>query len=187
MFRRRLDDNTELRQLEEEQAVELRRLVEKNREHLREWLPWVDDNQTTQDSRVFLREARKMYRDTRTVTAGIWHMGQLSGVVGLNEIDWHNRSTRFGYWLDAGLQGKGIMSRACEALVEHVFADLELNRIEIEAAVENVRSRAIPERLGFQLDGVRREAQLVNGRYLDIAVYGLTASEWHAREQRPSG
>ena len=173
--------------MDEEQAVELSRLVDRNREHLREWLPWVDDSRTTQDSRVFLREARKMYRDSRTVTAGIWHLERLSGMVGLNDIDWANRSTRFGYWLDAGLQGQGIMTRACEALVEHVFTDLELNRIEIEAGVENARSRAIPERLGFYRDGVRREAQFLNGRYIDIAVYGMTAGEWRAREQRPPG
>ena len=187
LFRHRIDRHTELRQVEEEQAVELSRLVDRNREHLREWLPWVDDSRTTQDSRVFLREVRKMYRDSRTVTAGIWHRGRLSGMVGLNDIDWVNRSTRFGYWLDAGLQGQGIMTRACKALVEHVFADLELNRIEIEAAVENVRSRAIPERLGFQLDGVRKEAQYLNGEYVDLAMYGMTAGEWHAREQKPSG
>ncbi len=173
--------------MDEEQAVELSRLVDRNREHLREWLQWVDNSRTTQDSRDFLREVRKMYRDSRTVTAGIWHRERLSGMVGLNDIDWANRSTRFGYWLDAGLQGEGIMTRACQALIEHVFNDLELNRIEIEAAVENVRSRAIPERLGFQLDGVRREAQFLNGRYVDIAVYGMTASEWHARERRRSG
>lgn len=187
MFRHRIDRHTELRQVDEEQAVELSRLVDRNREHLREWLPWVDDSRTTQDSRVFLREAWKMYRDSRTVTAGIWHRERLSGMAGLNDIDWANRSTRFGYWLDAGLQGQGIMTLACEALVEHVFTDLELNRIEIEAAVENARSRAIPERLGFHLDGVRREAQFLNGRYIDIAVYGMTAGEWRAREQRPPG
>ncbi len=173
--------------MDEDQAGELSRLVDRNREHLREWLPWVDDSRSTQDSRAFLRKVRKMYRDSRTVTAGIWHRERLSGMVGLNEIDWLDRSTKFGYWLDAGLQGNGIMTRACEALVVHVFTDLELNRIEIEAAVENVRSRAIPERLGFHLDGVRREAQFLNGRYVDLAVYGMTASEWQARHQRPTG
>ena len=168
--------------MDEEHAVELSRLVDRNREHLRQWLQWVDNSRTTQDSRTFLREVQKVYRDTRTVTAGIWRRERLSGMVGLNEVNWVDRSTKFGYWLDARLQGQGIMTRACEVLAEHVFEDLELNRIEIEAAVENLKSRAIPERLGFQLDGVRREAQFLNGRYVDIAVYGMTANEWRARE-----
>ena len=185
MYRQRIDANTELRQLDEEQALELARLVDRNREYLREWLPWVDDNRTTQDSREFLRGARKMLRDKGTVTAGIWHDGRLSGVVGLHEIDWANRSTRLGYWLDAGLQGNGIMTRACQALLEHVFMELELNRVEIEAAVGNERSRAIPVRLAFSFDGIRREAQYLYGRYLDIAVYGMTAGEWQARGRQP--
>lgn len=105
-------------------------------------------------------------------------------MIGLNEIDWANRSTKIGYWLDAGHQGKGTMTRASEALVQHAFTDLEFNRVEIEVAVRNTRSRAIPERLGFTFDGIRREAQYLYGRYEDIAVYGMTAAEWRAREQQ---
>ena len=184
MFRQRIDEITELRQLDEEQALELRRLVDRNREYLREWLPRVDASRTTQDSRDFLREARRTYRETRAVTAGIWRNEQLTGVIGLNEIDWANRSTKIGYWLDAGHQGKGTMTRASEALVQHAFTDLEFNRVEIEVAVRNTSSRAIPERQGFTFDGIRREAQYLYGRYEDIAVYGMTAAEWRAREQQ---
>jgi ribosomal-protein-serine acetyltransferase len=52
-----------------------------------------------------------------------------------------------------------------------------LNRIEIAAAVGNVRSRAIPERLGFKLDGVLRERENVNGVMLDHAVYSQLRRE----------
>ncbi len=186
MFRQRIDEITELRQLYEEQALELRRLVDRNREYLREWLPWIDASRTTQDSRDFLREARRTFRNIRAVTAGIWRNEQLTGVIGLNEIDWANRSTKIGYWLDTGHQGKGTMTRACVALVQHAFTDLELNRVEIEVAVRNTRSRAIPERLGFTFDGIRREAQYLYGRYEAIAVYGMTAAEWRARGQLPN-
>ena len=55
-----------------------------------------------------------------------------------------------------------------------------LHRVEIRAAEDNLRSRAIPERLGFEQEGVLREAERVGERYHDLVVYGLMASEWQA-------
>jgi ribosomal-protein-serine acetyltransferase len=60
-------------------------------------------------------------------------------------------------------------------LVDHAFGELELHRVEIQAAEGNRRSRAIPERLGFRQEGILREAECVGGRYLDVVVYGLVA------------
>ena len=78
------------------------------------------------------------------------------------------------------------MTRAVAALIEHAVSACDLNRIEIRAAVGNARSRAIPQRLGFQEEGTLREAERVGGAYLDIVVYSLLRSEWALRE-RPAG
>ena len=48
----------------------------------------------------------------------------------------------------------------------------------IEAVVDNARSRAIPERLGFSEEGVLREAKLIRGRYEDAALYSMLAADW---------
>ena len=53
-----------------------------------------------------------------------------------------------------------------------------LNRVEIRAAPENRRSRAIPERLGFTEEGTLRQAERVGERYLDSAVYAMLAEDW---------
>jgi len=65
------------------------------------------------------------------------------------------------------------MTRAVSALIDHAFGEWELHRVEVQAAVDNRKSRAIPERLGFEEEGVRREAERVGDRYLDLVVYGL--------------
>jgi ribosomal-protein-serine acetyltransferase len=57
-----------------------------------------------------------------------------------------------------------------------------LNRVELRAAEENRRSRAIPEHLGFRRDGTLREAELVGGRYLDSVVYSMLAADWHSAQ-----
>jgi len=66
---------------------------------------------------------------------------------------------------------------AVRALVDHAFGTWRLHRVEIRAAVDNTRSRAIPERLAFTQEGVAREAEQVGGRYVDQVVYSTLASE----------
>jgi len=74
------------------------------------------------------------------------------------------------------------MTRAVRVLTEHALFAWELNRIEIRAAVENSRSRAIPERLGFHPEGTLREAERVGGRYLDLALYAMLATDGPAKK-----
>lgn len=88
-----------------------------------------------------------------------------------------NRSTRIGYWLDEAHQGRGIVTAAVRLLADHALTVWQLNRVEIHAATENRRSRAIPDRLGFREEGTLRHAQLVDGRYLDSVVYSTLAAD----------
>jgi ribosomal-protein-serine acetyltransferase len=64
-------------------------------------------------------------------------------------------------------------------LIDIGFRERGLHRITIRAGVENVRSRAIPERLGFTREGLQREAGRGMGRYYDLVIYGLLESEWN--------
>ena len=70
------------------------------------------------------------------------------------------------------------MTRACQALIGFAFKDLLLNRVEIWAAVENARSIAVIERLGFLEEGVRRQAEWVHDRYVDLRCFAILRGEW---------
>jgi ribosomal-protein-serine acetyltransferase len=106
----------------------------------------------------------------------------LAGEIGFDYIDWRNRLTEIGYWVGGAFEGKGLVSRACRVLVAHAFRDLGLNRVQIRCAVENRRSRAIPEKLGFQLEGTLRSIERLSDRFVDLVVYGLLAEEWQAQQ-----
>ena len=102
-------------------------------------------------------------------------------MVGYHAIDWENRSTALGYWLGKGYQGKGLVTAACRALVEHAFGELDLNRVSIACATENKKSCAVPDRLGFRREGVVRQAEWLYDHFVDHAVYATLASEWRKR------
>ena len=56
--------------------------------------------------------------------------------------------------------------------------ELQLNRIEIRAAIGNVKSQAIPEKLGFAKEGCVREAEWLYDHYVDHIIYGMLKSDF---------
>ena len=100
------------------------------------------------------------------------------GIVGYRQIVWRIRRTSLGYWLAREFQGSGVVTMACNTLVTHAFNDTRLNRVEIRCAVENYKSRAIPQRLGFRQDGVVRDAEWLYDHFVDHIVYRILAHEW---------
>lgn len=185
VFHRRVDEEIELRVLDEGHAKELFDLTDRNRDHLRAWLPWVDGTRTTKDTLAFIRTAIEQHRRGDGFQAGIWYRGELAGVVGFHRIDWPGRRVALGYWLGREFEGRGIMTRSCRVLVEHALGELGLDRVEIRAATGNVRSREIPVRLGFRQEGVVRRAEWLYDHFVDHVVYATSGQEWPGLKAGP--
>jgi ribosomal-protein-serine acetyltransferase len=179
MFSASLRDGFALRLLEERHARTLFVAVERERERLRPWLPWVDATRTEEDTLSFIRSVLEQFAENRGFAAGIWNGARLAGTIGVHRIDWINRRVEIGYWLAREYEGRGIMTEACRAVLTHLFRELELHRVEIRCATGNARSAAIAKRLGFTLEGTLREAQLVGGHYHDLLVFGMLRQDWN--------
>jgi len=178
MFSTTLREGFELRLVEERHAEEMFATVDRNRAYLRQWLPWVDATKSAEDSLAFIRSVLDMFAAHNGFTAAIWHRERVAGVIGTHRIDWRNRRVELGYWLAEEFQGRGLMSDACRLAIAHLFGEMDLHRVEIRCAAGNAKSNAIPRRLGFKHEGTLRDAELVNGRYLDLLVYAMLKSEW---------
>lgn len=178
MFDYPIGDGAELGILEENHAEALFQLTNANRASLRQWLPWVDHARTVDDTRKFIQSGLKQYRDDNGFQCGIWYRGELAGTIGYHFFDWFNRRTSLGYWLGAAYRGRGIMTKAVQALTRYAFEEVALHRVEIRCAVQNKSSRAIPERLGFTHEGVIRETEWLHDRFVDHIVYGMLRVEW---------
>jgi ribosomal-protein-serine acetyltransferase len=183
MFSFRIDGQIELRILEERHAEEVFNMVVANRAHARRWLPWVDDTKSVDDTKLFIRRSLEQFARQDGFQCGIWEDGALVGGIGHLYVRWVSQKTEVGYWLAEAAQGRGIMTRAVVAMINHAFDVYGLNRFEIHCAVGNVKSRAIPQRLGFSEEGVLREAGWLYDRFVDHVVYSMLAREW--REKKP--
>jgi len=179
-----LSDGRALRVLEQSDVDDLYALIEANRGHLARWLPWAAE-QTRAGTLRFIRTTRAQIDESNGFHAVILDRERPVGVVGFHAVDWQHRSTSLGYWLAEEAQGRGTMSEAVRAMVDHALGVWRLNRVEIRASVENERSRALIERLGFRYEGAARQAFRLGDGYHDDAVYSMLAAEWpEARAQR---
>lgn len=172
-----------LRMLREADVEELYALIERNRRALAQWLPWAS-GQTREGTLAFVRAARRQARRGDGFHAAVIEEGRITGVIGFHGIDCRHHSTAVGYWLDAGAQGRGIMTEALRATVDHALCVWRLNRVEVRASVENVRSRALIERVGFRFEGIARGAFRLADDYHDDAVYAMLKDEWLQLKQR---
>lgn len=179
LFILHVNDELTLRMLSGRDAEPLYQLTDQSREHLKKWLPWLDEIHSVDDSLSFIKNSFQLYNDRKGITAGIFWFDQLVGVVGFNELDFKNKTGYIGYWLGENYQGKGIMTKAVSSLITYGFSDLSLNRMDLRAAKENLPSRAIAERIGFKKEGQIRQAEWLYDRYVDHIVYGLLKDEWN--------
>ncbi|WP_339322102.1 GNAT family protein [Paenibacillus sp. FSL W8-0194] len=178
MFKYEVDDSTYLSLLEIKDAEKLYDLIDRNRDHIGKWLKFPSMTLTADDSRTFIERTRLRYAKDEGYWLGIWCGDQLVGSIGYLYLDHENKKTEIGYWLGKEYEGKGFITKAAKILINYAFEELGLNKIEIGAASDNIKSRAIPEKLGFKLEGELRDYEYINGRYIDRTIYGLKANEW---------
>lgn len=173
-----IDNNLRLELLDRKHAPMLFDAVAQSREHLAAFLPWVSRMQQPEDFEMYIESCMQLQQQQKEASFVMVYRNTVVGRIGIHYINSFNRSGAIGYWITAAACGNGIATRSCAAITDYGFNRLELHRIEIKAAVHNLNSRAIPERLGFTREGLLRQAELVNGTYFDLVLYSMLSHEW---------
>ena len=166
--------------LKESFAQELFELTDSNRNYLKQWLPWLDYTNDVDDTLNYIKSAIAQNQKYLGPIFAILSSNQIIGVVGFHTIDRANNIGEIGYWLTERMQGKGFITKSVEKLIKIGFEELALNRIQIPVAENNIKSRAIPERLGFKFEGIIRERELLYGNYVNHAMYSKIKGDHHA-------
>jgi RimJ/RimL family protein N-acetyltransferase len=178
MFRWDLGDGADLRMLELRHAPAFLAFVVANRAYLGPWLGWAYTITTVEDAEAFIQRGVARYAEDGLPWVGLWQDNEMVGGLLFFPLERVPRSTEIGYWLGEGAAGRGLMSRAVRAMLGLAFDELNINRMALQAEVDNARSRALAERLGFSFEGVRRHLWTNQGRLVDMASYAMLAEDW---------
>ncbi|PJN51980.1 GNAT family N-acetyltransferase [Bacillus mycoides] len=180
MLIHKIDEEVSLRMFNEGDAEEFYNLIISSKSYLKEWLGWIDYIESPEDTVKNIKARLKEFMENGGYpkSFAIIYKGGIAGTIGFNDINKANKIGIVGYWLGENFQGKGIMTKALKTLIDYGFKELALNKIEISIAVENKKSRALPERFGFVEEGKLRQAEWLYDHYVDHVVYGLLAAEW---------
>lgn len=101
--------------------------------------------------------------------------GKFVGMIGLLIRDKNVPYFEIGYWLRSSCAGVGYITEAVRALESHAFNHLKAQRVEIRAAASNNKSRAVAERVGYQLEGtLHNERRLPSGELDNTVIYAKT-------------
>lgn len=142
---------------------------------LKQWLLLFQSIPTVEETEIILRNAHIDFLKRESFRYLIYHKGtnDFIGTASLHGINWKISKCEIGYWINTQFSGNGYMTEAVSELTNLGFQLLKFRRIEIRCESNNTKSRTIPEKLGFELEGILRNEDLsADGNKLtDTCIY----------------
>lgn len=128
-------------------------------------------------SREATREQLEWYAELERTGSGLWWAVTLSenaefcGAIGYNNLNKEHRKAELGFWLLPEYWGKGFIQEAMDPVLDHGFHILKLHRIEAFVETENLGSQKTLKKKSFQQEGILKDSEIKNGRYISVAIY----------------
>jgi ribosomal-protein-serine acetyltransferase len=201
MFELTIDDEIRIRTLQPDDDAELFALLERNRAHLEPWIHPSALPESARATRIFTIECyfnsmdpleaidtpyidelgRYIPPPYPQMEMGIWQGSELVGSIALSLLGNKETTGEFGYWITKEKEGKGIVTRCVRGLMDYAIEHLKIEEFLIGCAIDNQRSRLIPERLGYLLKETIPQGEVVGEHIYDRLVYWIPSSTWRER------
>ena len=174
---------------------ELRRVMRRNQEHLRPWIPsaapGTDPTSLTELAKMVLR-ARRDWRNGTAFMFLVWKPGErpapatIIGRIGLTQVvRGPLQSAYLGYWIDVDHQRKGITTEAVDTVLAFAFDAVGLHRVGAGIMPRNTASVRVVEKVGMRMEGLSERLLEIAGRWEDHMQFAITSEEWEARVAVP--
>ncbi|MGI8714908.1 MAG: GNAT family N-acetyltransferase [Solirubrobacteraceae bacterium] len=138
----------------------------------------MERDPTSESLRERLANAHERAAQGKGVELAIERKGGFAGSVLAHSFDWTHRRCEIGFWLVPGARHHGLGGAAVARLLDWVFAELPIDRVEMTTTSDNAATRAFARRMGFLEEGVWRQRNVERGRRVDLAQFGLLREEW---------
>jgi RimJ/RimL family protein N-acetyltransferase len=161
-------------------AFMLQTAVSESLEHLLPWMPWAANEPEPVETKIQrLRRFRANFDLGQDFIYGIFNPqeNRLLGGTGLHTRVGPN-ALEIGYWIHRDYINHGYATETSSALTKVAFELHKVERVEIHCALDNVRSAAVPRKLGYTHDGTLRRRSFANDNAADQMVWSLFADEY---------
>ncbi|MFZ6030522.1 MAG: GNAT family N-acetyltransferase [Chloroflexota bacterium] len=162
-------------------ATRLKEAVDASLDHLLPWMPWAKHEPTDLQTKIdLIRKWRGGFDLGEDFVYGVFDRAErrVLGGTGLH-TRLGSRVREIGYWIRVDAIGQGLATELSAALTRVAFEIDNVQRVEIHCDARNVRSAAVPEKLGYTLDATLRQRTLdVDGNPRDTMIWSLLALEY---------
>ena len=123
------------------------------------------------------KDQMKFFSDLEKNRTGIWWTicsadnKIFYGAAGINDMKKDHRKGELGFWLLKEHWRKGFMAEALPIVLKYAFDKLNLHRIEAIVENENIASKKTIEKLGFDCEGIMKECEIKNGKFISLCMY----------------
>jgi ribosomal-protein-serine acetyltransferase len=145
-------------------------LIDRNREHLKPWMEWVDTTSSVKDSENYFEMARSEWEEGSQFDFTVFLKGTKTciGSGGLHSISWPNRKAALGYWLGQEFTGQGYALEMVKVF-EKIAKELGLHRLVIQCDRDNHYSSKVAIKSAYKFESLEIDTRFRNDQY----VHGL--------------
>lgn len=138
------------------------------------WMPWCHAEYSEAEAAAWIAATLDGHQSGAMYEFAIVdEAGRYAGGCGINQISRLAGVANLGYWVRSSAAGRGVATAAVLELIPWVFLNTPLHRLEIVAAVGNVRSQRVAEKVGAHRDAVLRKRTLVGGLPADAVLFSV--------------
>lgn len=170
-------DNYTLKQLEASDAKALYEMMKRNKERLVDYFRVsVGAAETIGSTKNYIMQKAEEARNKEAYTFMVRNDDNkaLVGTLFIKNIDWRIPKAEMAYYIDKDYEGKGVTTKALKAVISYAFNTLNINKLFIRAAKDNVASQRVALKNGFVLEGIlRNDFKISDNSLIDTLYYGL--------------
>jgi|ERR1035437_1733253 ribosomal-protein-serine acetyltransferase len=166
-----------IRLIKDEDAEQLFSLVTTNINRIKNYFPTTVKSITDNGTAVNYIAEKKRQAINRELFCFVIEDSEkqkIAGIIFIKSIDWNVCKAELGYFVDEKYAGKGIMSKSITKIIKYAFENLLLNKLYLRAALDNISSKKVAEKNGFEVEGIlRKDFKTMDGTIIDLIYYGL--------------
>jgi ribosomal-protein-serine acetyltransferase len=148
-------------------------------DQLHRYMQWCKNICTLSESETYAKEAAENWLAKKNDEPYLQliildkHTNEFIGATSFHHYDWEIPSVETGYWVKKSKSGNGYITEATNAVTQYAFKQLKVKRISLTCDPENIKSKKIPERLGYTLEGRLKNHRIKpeNGKVGDTLIY----------------